>query len=337
MALRFCDGCDSYAVNADLAKKWAAVGTGWGFASGGGRFGGGAITVTGNAGSLLVTKAGLTASAEQVFAFYIKISAPPASLTTFLGGVTPGGGVMYGLRLNTNGTLALYDQNNNSLSLTSTINICDNNWHWVEVRGSNASRESMYIDNIFQVSTTNNGTNSAIDHYEFLAVATITITLDDIIFYDDATGAPQQQTNFPLNARQIIVTRPTSDGTCTFSTLSAGTSHFSLINETAPDGDATYVQDGTSGDQDLLNMGALGATPASITCVMENLYVDNPTGGSININGVCKSSATTSLGTAVVTPLIYQTLQFPFPTDPNTAAAWAVAGLNAAQFGYKVP
>jgi hypothetical protein len=243
---------------------------------------------------------------------------------------------VWSLRVNTNGTVSVYGiTQDNTLIITGTINVCDGNWHWIEARAE-GGYQALYVDNLAQGTNSQAGTGF-VAYFGLQAIGgSVVNTFDDIVVYDNTAGFPTNG-NTPLNARQIITTRPTSDGTCTFSTLSAGTSHFSLVNETVPDGDTTYVQDGTSGDQDLLNMGALGSTPTAITCVMENLYVENPTGGAISVNAVCHSGATTSLGTAVVVPLVYQTLQFPFPTDPNTSAAWTASGLNAAQFGYKVP
>jgi hypothetical protein len=110
-----------------------------------------------------------------------------------------------------------------------------------------------------------------------------------------------------------------------------------LVNETVPDGDTTYVQDGTSGDQDLLNMSSMGTAPAVITGVMSNLYLENPSSGSINFNHVCKSGAAAANASAsTIAPASYQTMQASYPTDPNTSAAWTAANLDAAQFGYKV-
>lgn len=108
-----------------------------------------------------------------------------------------------------------------------------------------------------------------------------------------------------------------------------------LIDEVNAD-TSDYVESGTSGDQDLYTYGDLGFTPAAINAVMLNAYVANPNGGSINHKQIAKSSATLAEGTSTLTPSAPRIVQEPFYTDPNTAAAWAGAGVDAATFGIEV-
>ena len=145
------------------------------------------------------------------------------------------------------------------------------------------------------------GGTSTYSTYGFISPPGITTTIDDEIYYDDAAGAPTASTNWPIGPRQISTIRPASDGTCTFATLSSGTSHFSLVNETNPDKDTSYCEDGTSGDQDLFNMAALGYSPTVINAVVANAYLENPAGGVINNQLFCKSGGTTTASASVAT------------------------------------
>jgi hypothetical protein len=222
---------------------------------------------------------------------------------------------------------------------TGNVNInADTQWHWIELlfNANGAQRQALYWDGIVQwdgAYTCLAGTNS-IGQFLISTYNNESVLFDDIMAYGN-TGAPTAS-NFPLGPQRIDTTRAASDGVVNFATLSAGTTHFSLINETFPDGDTSYVQDTTSGNQDLLNYGALPITPVSITGVMANCYVENPSAGSKNIGQVCSSSSVLATGSSIVAPTAYRTIQQDFSTDPNTSAAWTASGLNAAQFGYKV-
>ena len=329
-----CDGCDSYSVSGDLVKKWPRVQAPWGFASGAGKFGGGALTAATTGGGQLARVAGSLSNVTNTHCFWAKFSAKPSANANFEGMMDSSYGLTLNapLRLNTDGTVSLVGP----ATTVGTVNVCDGLWHWFEIKrfyAAGSANFTIYVDTLLQGATGGNASGSP-STWGFNSIAGITMWIDDDYLYDDTTGFPTSA-NFPVGPRQITTTRPISDGTCTFSTLSAGTSHSALVNETAPDGDTTYVEDPTIGDQDLLNFGALGYTPTGITGVVMNAYLINPAGGSINNQMVCKSGATTTASTATLTPTTYITKQAAFNVDPNTAAAWTAAGVNAAQFGYK--
>jgi hypothetical protein len=342
MTLRFCDGFDSYGSSSDLTKKWATpVGTGWTWGSTIGRFGGGGISAASSStsGNIIQCKAGVLNAGTSVIGFYVNFGAAnPASILPFVGVYTGASARTASLRLTTTGQISMYGTSGDALLFTTGASYTDGAWHWIEWRNfmsAGSAVSGLYIDNVLQTSNATGNQSGTADHIGFITMNGVTITVDDLILYDDTTGAPTSA-NYPLNARQITTIRPASDGTVAFGAVVGGSgTHASSLNETNPDGDTSYVQDSTFGNQDLLNMAALGYTPTTITAVMTNLYVENPSGGTSNIAGICKSSATTSAAPAIVTPLVYTTLQMPFPTDPNGSIAWTAANLNAAQFGFK--
>lgn len=335
MALMFCDSFDACSSSADLAKKWAAVGSGWVWSAGAGKFGGGAAYNAGTSGSgnLLSTPQRLTQN-ENGIGFYAKFSTAPSSTLPFLRLFDASSNAHYSLRLNSSGNVLAYNSGDSNLRVTSTASITDGAYHWVEVRFSYTNYVSLYIDNVLQGTGANSASDGVIVSLSFLAISSVAITIDDLIVYDTTTGSPTTTSNFPLGARQITVLRPTSDAAVGFATTSSGSTHYNLVNDVSPDGDSSYVEDGTSGDQDLYGLSSLSAS-TTITAVMLNTYWDNPYGGTINAYGICKSSSTQSAGTSTAVPLSYATNQWSFPVDPNTSAAWTVSGLNAATFGFK--
>ena len=337
MALVFCDGFDSYTATADLTKKWRVAQSPWTWSATAGSMGGGGIVAATTGGGQLATQPYLSSSTLSAVGFYFKASGPPASTLSLLAGYNTGNSIGMEMRLLSTGLFQIWDQGATA-SLPLAVNICDGNWHWIEFADVNASAGnntfSVYVDGVSCGSTVIFGGSFTYAYWQFTSIAGITITIDDFITWD-LNASPF--TAFPLGPRQIATIRPVSDGACTFGTVVGAGLHSSAVNEVTPDGDASYVQDGRSGDQDLYNYGALGYTPGSISGVMLNSYLENPNVGSINFQGACASGATTSLGTPTLSPSVYQTLQTPYVNDPNTSAAWTVAGLNAAQFGIKVP
>jgi hypothetical protein len=335
MAFRFCDGFDSYASGSDLVKKWSIADASFTWSNSAGRFGGGAVANAGAAGGKQLQKLNIAASVSDMAAgFYLKASAAPAAAGIVLNVVNSAGASVGDISLNTAGTCSLH-ANSNSLQATSSINVCDGAWHWIEFRLQWGNPSYLYVDNVQQGTGGggNLGNNYASVYLQ--SVAGITTTWDDVVVYDSTTGAPTPASNFPINARQITTLRPTSDSVVGFGTTSSGSTHYNLVNETVPDGDTSYVQDGGSGTQDLLNFASLGYTPTAINVVILNVYSDNPAGGTINIQGIAKNSISQANGSAIVSPLVYQTNQWPFALDPYSGVAWVAAGVNAAQFGYK--
>lgn len=103
-------------------------------------------------------------------------------------------------------------------------------------------------------------------------------------------------------------------------------------------GDFNYVSDGTVGDEDLYTIGSLTANPAHIYTVAVKGYMRNSDGGVRTVSLRTKSSGTDSGGsdTGQTPATTYGWVSSYFATDPNTAAAWTTAALNAATSGMKI-
>ena len=343
--LRFCDGFDSYGSSTDLIKKWSGgVDSSWTWGSTAGRFGGPGVSNAGAAaGKFIRSPLGLASVANQsvvAIGFWLKISANPAAATQLLQILYSSAAVAYDMQVTTAGKLATYNAGG-GVCQTSIAAVCDNAWHWVETTwfqaGAGQVTTWMWIDNVTQGNGTSSGGTGAADSFQLGSIAGVTVSIDDVVWYDSNGGAPVAASGSgQLNSRQIVTTRPANDFAIGFSTTSSGSTHYNLLNEVNPDGDSSYVQDGTVGDQDLFTMGTIGGSPSNFSAVMTNVYCENVTGGFINIAGVCKSGiAAQNVTTAVVTPAAYNHVQFSFGVDPNTNAPWTQAGINAAVFGFR--
>jgi len=340
MGILFSDAFDSYGVTADMLSYWGIIqSSAWAFNATAGRNGGGAMV--GTAAAAIVSRIGVLNSNTVVGAgFWMKFSAAPAAAYDFVNYVRSDGVVQGALRLNTSGQLVMRDVPFSSDRFTGATNVCDNQWHWVEhyLTMTNVSlSQKCYVDGITQWNTGFNvGSAGATLNYVYLsAQASRTVTIDDFIVFDASNGAPIPS-DIPLGPRLMTTIRGNGDVATGF-TRSSGASNFSMVNEVAADGDATYNEGTTSGDADLFDYANLGINPASINAVVAKMCVENPNPGTINVRQAVKSVSTTTQGSTIVASSLYNTFAQPFPVDPNTSAAWTVSGLDAAQFGYNIP
>lgn len=336
MAVVFRDGCDSYGVTADILRKWD-INNGLVYNATAGRNGGGAVQCTSAVG--MTTRNAILSTNECVIAFWVKLSTTPGAEADFISFQNTGAAVINKFRLTTGGLLKFTTSANAQLSGVGVTNICDNQWHWIELKTKHVAGSAGgwvgYVDTLVQ----NNAYNASavagtLDRISIGGFTGVTTTFDDIIVWDDTAGGPQLA-SIPLGPRQITTARPDGDSAITF-VPSTGSSNYALVDEQGFDS-ADYVESGTSGDQDLYDYAAIATSIASITDVGWNGVLMNPNPGTINYQSVCKSGGNTTLGISTVTPSSYSTKQVSYGIDPATSAAWAnVAAINSAQFGIKV-
>jgi hypothetical protein len=266
-----------------------------------------------------------------------------------MGGLGTGAGWGGGLGVQTNGALCAFNQQNQNL-LGGTINVCDNQWHWVETKnilpaGSTVGGTFQWFTDIIE-----GGTAASVNMFGVNVICSwgyiycqgltgasaLTTTYDYFFCYDSNTPVPSGS-GFPLGPRAITTIRPSGDSAVQFAPNS-GITNYTQVNEVAADDDTTYVQDATSGDQDLYTYADLPFTPQVITGAMLNARLKNPGSGTQNYQLIGKSGATHRNGTSTVAPSAYvRTTQLEFGVDPNTSAAWTPSNLNSATFGIKVP
>ena len=130
---------------------------------------------------------------------------------------------------------------------------------------------------------------------------------------------------------------PDADGASSQFTPSTGTDNYAMVDEANPDDDTTYVESSTVGHIDLYGFPDLSHTPANIYAVQVSPRVNKTESGYRSMKAVVRSgganyeSAERVIGadTFVWVPLLFE-------EDPDTAAAWTIAGVNAIEAGLKV-
>jgi hypothetical protein len=348
MGLIWTDAFDSYTTTTDLTGKWANSQSPWTYGGALGRNGGGGVScVTGTTGSVFTSPNYVLpnlGTGIYVAGFYVKLNtSAPGGPVPFVApvdingqrGPTLGIGAARTINLMVNGT-AINPVVGNTL-------ICDGNWHHIEWRWNQANAANthqVYLDGNLEISVSNNfntsGRAATALRFEQMNGPGV-LGLAPVYAYD-SNGAPNASSDYPLGQLALGTKRPNSDQGVQFTPTPPGT-NFSKVNEQTPDGDTSYVQDATNGDQDLYgytNLPNINVTPSKIWGAMLNGYVENPVTGTQRFQQIAKSGATQVNGATTVIPTSYATLQQAFNLDPNGNVTWTLAALDAAFFGVRV-
>lgn len=353
----FSDSFDGYAALADLTTRWSSKGaSGIAYNASGGRFGGGCVEFT-SANAVLASRTFRTSydaatTARISLAFSVKISAAPSSNATFLrlrnylnSVTTSDVGAVW---LNTTGCLSLGEWSTGSLpSPVGGINVCDNQWHWIELDLYYADSGGFLIlrvDGTTDVNKTGDTRSGAsdpnlLDRLQFPGISSITISLDDLVVYDNIAGTTagdlRSSVNFPLGDQRMSLIKPDGAGSSADASPSAG-ANWQCVDETVLNSDTDYVQSATVGHDDLYTFGAMPVSPTTVLGVAVSNFAKYTNTGGPDVKGKAKSSASTATGAAKVLTSAYVQSQEFFAQDPNTAAAWSEAGVNAAEFGFEL-
>ncbi len=133
----------------------------------------------------------------------------------------------------------------------------------------------------------------------------------------------------------ISTLRTASDSAVAF-TPSSGANNYSRVNEALADGDTTYNSGSVVGDRDLFGMDNLGSAPATIYGVQQVDFARETDAAVRTIYQQLKSGGTTDDGAARTLTASYTRHERMSVVDPNTAAAWAAAAVDALEKGYKI-
>ena len=331
MTLIFSDAMDSHGVTANLDRTYNAVTAGVAYLSSGGRFGGGAIEVTDD----------FTSFSKTFVAVQDLFVSTGIFINLFAGGIT----VMIFNHIGDQVKIIADSAGNWGLfvgaATVATIPISAGAWHWFSMHlrvHATLGRWVVKVDNIllldFTGDTLGAGTPDTINGVSFGSGKNAIYTWDDIIITDGLGGAPFDGL---LDDRRMETLRPDGAGTATqFAPFPADAVNWNKVDEATPDDDTTYVEDSVSAQRDTYTHTNMTLTPASIDALVVKTLVRNPDGGSNDIKHVINSNASIVVGSAIGTTNDYLVKQTEFETDPDTAAAWVKAGVDAVEAGFEV-
>ena len=290
-----------------------------------------------NSGCIMTTPV-LTTNATLVVGMAIKFISLNSSLLAFLSlyDTTTLG---MNLRVSSAGELGVY-RGSTSLATTSGLNLVTDTWYYIEFKVVCNNTTGSYEvrvggSNVLSDSglDTQAGSNAYHDRVSLRAGSSSYHYFDDL-YCLDASGSSNN--NFLGNMR-VVAIRSDGDTTAKDWARSAGSDNYALVNEVECDDDTTYVENDTSTEKDLYEYTAVADLANSVKGIQINTTCRETDTNSFSLQTVVKSGTTESDDTAQnIGSTSYVTKTRLLETDPDTATAWTLSGINAAQFGIKV-
>ena len=155
--------------------------------------------------------------------------------------------------------------------------------------------------------------------------------------YDDFyTGGSStlDNTDMPGDLR-VAPVYAASDVDTDFTPEPAG-DHFANVDESLHDADTTYIRSRVPGDIDSFGVTALPTPAISVYGVAPFMVARKDDAGTRTARVLVRSGATTATGSTVTLTENYQHYQAFMATNPDTAATWTPAEVDAMEVGVEV-
>lgn len=261
----------------------------------------------------------------------------PGSITArTLAGFFEGATEHLRLALNADGSVTISRAGTALVSSAAGVFAATGSWYELEWSGlisdtvgtSELRVGGVSVASVSGADTRNGGAVGTINLFRF----TTSGATDDL---DDWYGSPASA-DWKNNPR-AIGQLPTSDGGVLQWTCSTGTTHYQMVDDPTPGGDTDYVTDSTAGHRDTYGYPALSVGSGStVYGVMLRLWARKDDAGARTLDGVARIGGVNyDNGSAFAVTSSYVPYEPKWTTDPSTAAAWSVAGVNGAELGPK--
>jgi len=330
------DWAESYGYSTTLAQIFDSVsqfgGTVTTVESGQSPSGGSVLQVAYTSGGQFFLKS-MTARSTKFEAFRFRVS------TSFTGEVTifrwfESGTIHCDLRVTDAGALKVTRNGTTLATSAAGIMPLNNTWKHIETKlviHDSTGTVDVWVDSVSVISAsgldTRNGGTGVIDQ----TGPCINVTADSVMTFQfcDNVSADSQ-----INQARVDYFPPTGAGTSAQFTPTAG-SNFQTVDETGSPNTSDYNASSTVGHIDSFAMGDVPAT-AVIIALGQVALVNKQDSGSATVNFVNRQSTTNYNGTPFSPPFgSNQYFREWFPLNPDTAAQWTPAQVNANEIGYK--
>ena len=232
-----------------------------------------------------------------------------------------------------------------AIDYTGAISVNDGQHHWIEGRvvlgaASNGTVQTWVdgVQDINQTAVTNDGglgltcTSMVRLQLGYTFVANASSQWLSHVMVWDTSGTILNGYLGPARIEYLI---PNAAGTNAQLTPTSG-ANYTTVNEQVQNFDTSYVEGATSGLIDTYNYGNLSSTALTVKAVAVKTFAKNADVGAKTFRAKCLSGATYGNGVDQTLSPAYKQFLEVYHTDPNTAAAWTAAGVNAAEFGVEV-
>lgn len=339
MTLRFMDGFDYYATDAEVGLKydaWAGAGFYVNMLPSGGRRGGGCIQFYSQGGYARKTFEDQT---KWIMGFALKMEVMPTSTTQCIRFIDSAGDTQCTLAISTSGALMAY-RGTTSLLATSAMSLLANAWQYVEVEavihdttGSFKVRvDEVEVINVTNVDTKNNTPVGARTIQFGGGGSAVNFDYDDLYILD---GLGTTNNAF-LGDVRVDALLPNGAGAHTDFTPVGGANNWDNVNDAAMDSDTTYNTSATVGATDTFTFSDLAAVSGTIYGVQANLMARKDDAGTGSMKPIVRLNSTDYEGTELTMSDSYINKITVFEQNPDTVAAWTQADINGAEFGYRV-
>ena len=352
---QFMDGFDHYAT-ADIGAKWSAL-TSASIDASIFRNTGQALRVGTLSTSVAIKSVGTARNFCIGFGLYLAIIPGDTAVTTGNGGGIVGLGEglsvplagQCGLSILNDGRLRAVRGNASGAGFTSAVELGAGTtvlsaatWYYIELRvfiDDSAGQFEVRVNGTTEINLTGIDTkNQSFDYSSVMCLMggnsaqTLYKVYDDL--YVRTSSSSSAEAGGFLGDIKVKPYYPNGDGTYTALTCSTGSSHYVLVDETAPN-TTDYVSSSTALQKDSYNFQDASET-GSIKAVQLSAYCYKMDAGFRGIDVFCKSSGTESFATSLPLSTTAKFAQKVWEQDPNTSADWSQANLNAAEFGVRI-
>lgn len=330
MAITIMEGFDLCGTNAELVLKGWAVMEGTVESTGGNFAGGFHHRLTGNNTVAWFTRNFIR---HQTISFWLKVdllgtnvlfalnalasltSAPTATASHF------------SFKANTDGSITV-NGDGTDFETSATGVIAVSTWHHIECQvDTNVSGNAkVYVDGAQVINVAGDFTDGS---QTFSSVVfNGNVRFDDLVVQDDAS------TEQPLLAEHRISTLLPDANTA----QADFTGVFTDIDDPfgSADGDTTVISSATLTNKSEFGLGDLAITPATIQAVQLVSEINKSDSGTKGATPYILSNVTRVDSDELLASTTYKYSKKIHVTDPDTAAAWATAGVNALKVGVEV-
>lgn len=284
--------------------------------------------------------------------FYLRIATLPGAAATICRFSSASNNACAQIRLNTNGTLTLWDAANNPIGSASST-LSTGVWYMIEL-GLDASTNPGTVTARLNGTQFATGANSAQSPWSRVLVGVITAAITDLYFADwavnDSSGSAQN--SWPGEGA-VFTLVPASDGDNsqwrkTDNVTSGDNTSWQLVNQIPPDDATTYTQTLTATAVDSFVIASTGVAAATVNVVQVGFRFSNTPGGdavtAVKVQlkkfpggTVAQSAAIIPNSTTLFSnaPAEPRNPPLTLHTDPD-GLPWNIGNLTTSQIGYQL-
>lgn len=215
------------------------------------------------------------------------------------------------------------------------------NWNYVECKmtindttGSFVMRvNGREVINVSSVDTKNGGTGNYADSLVVLNNGNGSHYVANVLLMNGAGSAPY---NDFIGQRRVYTLFPNAGDTSNWTRSSTASTNWQLVDDSAPDGDTTYVESASTGTIDMYGFTNLSTSASSVDAIAVNISARDSSTSPGNMRARIDSTGSVATGTAFTLSTDYTIYQTIFTDNPASTAGWTTGNINTLLAGIEV-